>query len=447
MLKNLASIAFILLLITLSWANDDAEKFKIDFPVQEFALDNGLKIFTLEDHSAPVVCFQIWVHTGSKNERPGITGISHLFEHMMFKGSKKYGPEEHANIVQNNGGNLNAYTTEDATVYFENIPPDKLELVISLEAERFANLNLNDETLASERQVVKEERRFRVDDDPYGKASEQLIAAAYTAHPYHWPIVGWMSDLESLTLEDCKNYYRINYAPNNCTAVLVGDFITKDAINLVEKYFGKIPPQELPRKVMTVEPPQTGEKVVYLKRQVNLPIFYAGYHIPEMKNDDLYPLKVLQKIMSDGRSSRLYKKLVYEAQIAQYAGGFVDELEDPGFFYLFLGINLGCDLDSAKAMLFTEIERFGKEPVTDDELQKAKNQLEANFVNGLQTNSHKASIIGNYQVRTGDYRNFLQAPDKFQAVTKDDIMRVAGKYLIADNRTSVIVLPENNQSQ
>jgi zinc protease len=253
--------------------------------------------------------------------------------------------------------------------------------------------------------------------------------------------------LETLTLDDCKEYYRLQYAPNNCTAIIVGDFITKEAVKLVEKYFGSIPSQKLPRKVMTVEPPQTGEKVVYLKRQVNLPIFYAGYHIPEMKNDDMYPLKVLQKIMSDGRSSRLYQKLVYEAQIAQYAGGFVDELEDPGFFYLFLGINIGCDLDSAKEMLFSEIERFGNEPVSDMELQKAKNQLEANFINGLQTNSHKASIIGNYQTRTGDYRNFLQAPNKLQAVTAEDIMRVAKKYLSADNRTSVIVLPENNQSQ
>ncbi len=428
----------------LSYAQESniEKSFDREWDVQEHSLDNGLKILTLEDHSAPVVTFQMWVHTGSRNEHPGITGISHLFEHMMFKGSKKYGPEEHANIVKRNGGNLNAFTSDDVTVYFENIVPDKLELIISMEAERLANLNLTQETLNSEREVVKEERRYRIDEDNFGSMYEQLRANAYMAHPYSWSVIGWMSDIDAITLEDCKKYYRTNYAPNNVTIVVVGDIEVEKTIKWIKKYFGKIPSQEPPQPVRTVEPPQKGERVVYLKRQAQLPMLFAGYHIPEMINDDIYALQVLQKIMSDGRSSRLYKKLVYEEQIALYAGGGILDTEDPGLFFLYLGMNPGYDIDTGKGMLFSEVDRFASEEVTDRELQKARNQLEADFIFGMQTNMRKGLQLGDYQVRGGDYRLLFEAADKYQAVTKDDIIRVAKEYLNPDNRTTVILVPE-----
>ena len=426
-------------------ASDTAgEKSGNTWDVQEHKLQNGLKILTLEDHSAPIVTFQMWVHTGSKNERPGITGISHLFEHMMFKGSKKYGPEEHANIVKRNGGRMNAFTSEDVTVYFENVVPDKLELVISLEAERLANLDIGEGTLTSEREVVKEERRYRVDEDNFGVLYEQLHATAFQAHPYSWSVVGWMSDLDAITVEDCMEYYRINYAPNNVTVVIVGDFHTPDAVKLVEKYYGKIPAQEAPFPVSTVEPPQKGERVVYVKRQAQLPMLLAGYHVPEFNHEDYYPLQVLQKIMSDGRSSRLYKKLVYEAQIALYAGGGLLETEDPGLFYFYLGMNPGYDIDDGKAMLFKEVDRFSSEPVSDRELQKAKNQLEADFIFGMQTNMRKGLNLADYQVRGGDYNLLFGAAEKYQAVTVDDVMQVAKKYLVKDNRTTIILVPDKD---
>lgn len=441
MKKTIVSTALILLFTVFAFAGEGDSKL---WNVQEHKLQNGLKILTLEDHSAPVVSFQMWVHTGSKNERPGITGISHLFEHMMFKGSKKYGPEEHANIVKRNGGRMNAFTSEDVTVFFENVVPDKLELIISLEAERLANLNIREGTLTSEREVVKEERRYRVDEDNFGLLYEHLHATAFEAHPYSWSVVGWMSDLDAIDVEDCMEYYRVNYAPNNVTVVIVGDFHTPDAVESVEKYYGKIPAQEAPYPVSTLEPPQKGERIAYVKRQAQLPMLLAGYHVPAFNHEDYYPLQVLQKIMSDGRSSRLYKELVYEAQIALYAGGGLLETEDPGLFYFYLGMNPGYDLEDGKAMLFKEVERFSTEPVSDRELQKAKNQLEADFIFGMQTNMRKALNLGDYEVRGGDYNLLFGAAEKYQAVTADDIMRIAKKYLVEDNRTTIILVPEKD---
>ena len=434
----LSSIA----LIALAEKVSDKEIIEKSLQVEMHQLGNGLKILTLEDHSAPVVSFQIWVHTGSKNERSGITGISHLFEHMMFKGSRKYGPEEHANIVKRHGGSLNAFTSEDVTVYFENIVSDKLELVISLEAERFANLALSDSMLASEREVVKEERRYRVDNSNFGLVYEELLAKAYDVHPYQWMVVGSMEDISAVSLENCKEYYRVNYAPNNIVAVIVGDFETPDAVKLVKKYFGKIPAQAPPAKVTAVEPQQTVERMSIIRKEAQLPMLIAGYHIPELSHEDIYPLKVLQKILSDGESSRLYQKLVYQEQVARYAGGNVDETENPGMFYVWMGMNKGYDIETGRKMLFDEIDRFAEEPVSEKELQKAKNQLEADFVFGLQTNSRKGMKIGFYQILAGDYEYIFIAPEKFRSVTAEDVMRVANQFLNNSNRTVVILEPE-----
>jgi len=412
--------------------------------VKRDSLQNGLKILILEDHSAPLVSFQMFVHTGSRNEKPGITGISHLFEHMMFEGSKKYGPEEHANIVNRNGGSLNAFTTEDVTVFFENIVSDKLELVVSLEAERLANLDLSEKKLASERKVVMEERRYRVDDNNFGVVNEQLLANAYTAHPYGWNVVGWMSDLESITLKDCQDYHRIHYAPNNVTLVIVGDIDTDQTVKIVDKYFGKLKCQPAPEEIRTVEPAQMGERIAYISKQAQLPMLMAGYHIPPMGHEDIYPLKVLQKILSDGQSSRLYKKLVYDEQVALYAGGDVDEREDPGLFYLYCGMSIGHDIEVGKNMLFGEIDSFAEKPVTDHELEKAKNQLEDDFISRLQTNMSKGMRLGFYEVLLGDYTKIFDEADRLESVTKEDIQRVAKKYLNPDNRTTIILIPENS---
>lgn len=413
--------------------------------IKENYLSNGLRIITWEDHSAPVVTFQISYHVGSVDERPGITGISHLFEHLMFKGSKKIGPEEHSQIVQANGGRDNAFTTNDMTLYFENIAADKLELVISLEAEREANLAITAENLASEREVVKEERRMRTDNSLFGDVNEQLMANAYEAHPYMWPVVGWMSDLNAITLEQCQEYHRIHYAPNNATAVIVGDINTPDVLKLMEKYFGSIPKQEPPAGVSTVEPPQRGERVLYLHRRAQLPMLFAGYHIPAIATEDMPALQVAASILSDGESSRIYQKMVYQDQLALYAGGNVDESQYPGLFNAYCGMNIGKDIEAGKQELFDIIEGLAKNPPTPDELQKAKNQLEAGFIMGLQSNMGKGMQLSSYQNLAGDWRLMFKEPERYRTVTAEKVVEVAAKYLTPNNRTTVIVVPEGGQ--
>ncbi len=413
--------------------------------IEEHFLANGMRVLTWEDHSAPVVTLQVAYHVGSVNERPGITGISHLFEHMMFKGSRKFGPEEHANIVQANGGRLNAFTTNDMTLYYENIAADKLELIISLEAEREANLAITAENLASEREVVKEERRMRTDNNTFGDVIEQLMTNAYVAHPYTWPVVGWMSDLDAITLHDCQEYHRIHYAPNNATAVIVGDFNTLEAIKLMERYFGRIPKQEPPPPVPTVEPAQRGERIIYLHRRAQLPMLFAGYHIPAIATADMPALVMASKILSDGESSRIYQKMVYQDQLALYAGGSADENQFPGLFNAYCGMNIGKDIEEGKKVLFSLIEGLAQNPPTPEELQKAKNQVEADFLLGLQSNMRKGLQLASYQTLANDWRLMFKEPEQYQAVTSEKVAEVAARYFKPENRTTVILIPEKGK--
>ena len=431
------------LFLTLIFSATSGENLNLD--VKEHKLENGLTILTLEDHSAPVVSYQVWFKVGSRNERPGITGISHLFEHMMFKGSKNIGSEEHAKLIQANGGIDNAWTSNDNTTYFENLPSDKLELAVRLESERQVNLNITPENLASEREVVKEERRVSTDNDPAGLLNEQLYAAASPAPPYQWPVLGWMSDLDAITLEDCQNYFRTHYAPNNATVVIVGDFKTDQAVALVKKYYGDMKAQPPGPPVKTVEPQQLGERRVYVHKIAQVSSLSLGYHSPDLNHPDIIPLKVLSQILFSGQSSRMYKKLVYDKQMAISVSGGVDEVIDPGLFYIDASVKPGFTVERIEKELYDELERLKTELVTDRELQKAKNKLEANFYNRLQTVSSKASRLGFYQTIAGDYQKLFSEAEKIQAVTKEDLQRVAKQYLTDKNRTVAILVPEKPQ--
>jgi predicted Zn-dependent peptidase len=414
--------------------------------IEEHYLDNGLRVLTWEDHSAPVISYQVWFDVGSINEKPGITGISHLFEHMMFKGSKKYGPEEHSDIVKAHGGRLNAFTSNDMTVYFENIASDKLELVIALEAERQANLAITAENLASEREVVREERRVRIDNSVFGDMLEQLSANAFLAHPYQWSVIGWMSDIETITLEECREYHRIHYAPNNATVIIVGDFETKEALKLVETYYGAIPSQEEPPPVTTVEPEQRGERRVYVHRFAQLPMLLAGYHIPEITHEDLPVLDIASSILSGGESSRIYRKMIYEDQTALYAGGAADAAQQPSLFYAYCGMKIGREIEEGEKTLFELIEGLADNPPTQEELEKAKNQSEADFIFSMQTNMYKGYNLGYYQTVAGDWREMIEYQKKIRAVTAEQVAAVAAQYLIPNNRTTVILIPETQVS-
>jgi zinc protease len=434
------TLMVVLLLLFLS-----TQGFGQEMKVTETILPNGLKVLLKEEHKSPVVTFQVWYRVGARNERLGKTGMSHLLEHMMFKGSKKYGPKQFSRVVQRNGGNDNAFTSKDYTAYFENIAADRLETAMDLESDRMQNLLLDPKEFLSERDVVKEERRMRYEDDPTQTMVEQMMATAFSAHPYQWPVIGWMADIGNITRDDLEKHYRTYYAPNNATVVVVGDFDRSKTLALVEKYFGGIPRGPEVPKVGAVEPKQLGEKRVKVKQEAELPAIYAGYKVPTLTSADSYALNVLQGILSSGKSSRLYRSLVYDKQIALYAGGdYEDVSRDPNLFYVYAGIMPGKSEDEVERALYLEIDRFKNEPVTDEELQKAKNQAEASFIMSQDSVFYQAMLLGQYET-VANWKLLGAYLDGIRAVKKEDIERVAKRYFSEDNRTVGILVPVKKQ--
>jgi len=402
-------------------------------------LENGLTLLMLEDHATPVVSFQMWVHVGSRDEAR-YTGLAHLFEHMMFKGSDHIAPEEHAKLVQARGGRLNAFTSNDFTVYFEDVPPEALPLVIDLEAERVANLDISLATLTSEREVVIEERRLRTEDSPEGRAFEALMALTFQAHPYRWPVIGWRSDIEKATVAAARAFFDTYYAPNNIVIAIAGDFDPTAARAHIERTFGQLPPSEIPRNP-TEEPEQEGERRATVYFDVRAPLLAAAWHAPPTGHDDGPALDVLSQILSDGRSSRLYRSLVYDKQEALFAQGAYWELVDAGVFYAFAGVRPDADIDAVERDFFAEITRLRDEPVTAEELEKAKRQLEVSLVDGLRTNHALASRIGREYSTFGRIRPLEERMESIRAVTAADVQRVARTYLTDAQRSVVHVVP------
>jgi predicted Zn-dependent peptidase len=406
---------------------------------RETRLSNGLVVLTLEDHATPVVSFQMWVKAGSRDER-WYTGIAHLFEHMMFKGSKRVGPEEHARIVQARGGRVNAYTTRDQTVYHTDVSREHLPLVIELEAERVTNLAITQATLDGEREVVLEERRLRVDDQPDGRALETLLALSFVAHPYRWPVIGWRSDVEAATVEACRDFFGHYYVPNNIVLAIVGDFDAEEALRVVRRSFGRLPPAaEIPRNP-TREPEQRGERRATVEFDLRSPVLAAAWHAPASGHADAEPLDVLSEILSAGRSSRLYRRLVYQEQLALAAEGAYWEMRDAGLFFAFASVRPDARIERVEQVLLEEIARLGERPVSGAELEKAKRQLEVGLVNGLATSRALASRIA-YDVATfGRIRPLEERLSAIQAVDAEDVQRVARTYLAPDGRSVVRVV-------
>lgn len=413
------------------------------FDVKERRLANGMLVLMLVDHATPMVSFQIHFAVGSRNERPGITGISHLFEHLMFRGSKRFGPEEHNQIVQKNGGNSNAYTTTDNTTYYENLPADKLEVAFDIESERLANLAITEENLKTEREVVRNERKLRTVNSPYGIAEESLMAAAFEQHPYQWPVVGWDSDLRALTLADCKEYFRVHYAPNNATVVIVGDFDPERAIALAEKYFGPLEAQQPPPPVVTTEKPQRGERRVVYKKIAQAPALFAVWHIPAWASPDTPAIEVLAAALTQGHSSRFYQRFIKPglAGTADLAVGIFFPTADPSVLELDMTANPGSDLARLEAGAWEEIAAVKRDGLSASDLARAKKQLEAAFFLRMQAVQQRGREIGLLQVRTGDWRRINSRVGSWRSVTNEDVKRIASTYLIEDNRTVVTVVP------
>jgi zinc protease len=405
-------------------------------------LPNGLTVVLSEDHSTPIVHLQIWYHVGSKNERPGRTGFAHLFEHLMFKGSKNVEPEAHTSMVASVGGQSNAYTTDDDTVFWETAPAQYLPLLLWLEADRMATLRIDQDTFKNERDVVKEERRMRVDNQPFGRLNEIILDQAFTVHPYKHPTIGSMADLEAASIEDVRDFYRTYYVPSNATIAIVGDFDSAQALQLVSQYLGRVPKaqHEVPRAIPR-EPPQTKEKRVTLEQPWPLPVVVVAYHITHDGDPDGYPLHIASKVLSDGQSSRIYQKLVYQKQIAVAAFGEAHLIEHPNLFYAVAIVQPGQSTEVAANALIEEVERLKTEPITERELQRTKNQFARDYVLGRESNQQKAMQLAHAIVIHGDVRTADGEFDIFQRITVADVQRVARAYFRAENRLVLTILP------
>jgi zinc protease len=436
-----AAVALALLTID-PGANAAARPPKLDYTMT--TLPNGLQVVLLEDHSTPIVHAEIWYHVGSKNERPGRTGFAHLFEHMMFKGSKNVEPEGHPSWISSVGGQSNAYTTEDATVFWQTFPAQYLPLVLWLEADRMASLRIEENVFQTEREVVKEERRMRVENQPYGRLNEIIYDQAFTTHPYKHPTIGSMHDLEAASVNDVRDFFKTYYVPENATLVLVGDFDTKEAVGLVTQYLGRVPkasrpvPRDIPK-----EPPQTKERRVHLEESWPLPAVVVAHHITFDGHPDSYPLHVASKVLSDGQSSRIYKSLVYEKQIALAAFGGANIIEDPNLFYAVAIVQPGHTTEEAATALIAELDRLKKEAISEAELQQAKNQFARDYILGRESNKEKATTLGHAVVIHNDIKTADGEFDIFMNMTTKDVQRVAQTYFKPENRLVLTIMPKS----
>jgi len=413
---------------------------------RSITLPNGLRAFFVVRHEAPVVNIQVWYHVGSKDDAPGKTGFAHLFEHLMFQGTDNVGPEQFSDYIVRSGGIDNAYTTEDYTVFWETIPSSQLAVALWLEADRMRSLEITDKSFETEREVVKEERRSRFDNQPYGTVIETLYNLAYSVHPYQHTPIGSMEDLDRASVEDIRAFYDTYYVPNNATLAVVGDFDLSEAPSLVSKYFGKIAPGSgLENRRIPQEPPQTSKKTVHAKLAVALPALVAGYHMPADGTPDAYPLRLAARILSDGESSRIYRRLVYDKQIALQAETAGNFTEDPNLFFVLAIMNEGHLPAEAQVEVEAELDRLKNEPVTPQELTKAKNQILRDFVMSRQSVQSLGDELGYAAVVLKD-ANLLDAElDRFLAVTSEDIQRVAKKYFVPENETILEVLPAERE--
>ncbi|MBI1748072.1 MAG: insulinase family protein [Acidobacteria bacterium] len=414
---------------------------KIDF--KDTTLSNGLRVITVEDHSAPVVSLAVTYNVGSRNERKGRTGFAHLFEHMMFKGSENVGPGEHFVQIFTNGGSMNGTTNEDRTNYFETLPANQLDLAIFLEADRMRSLLITKENLDNQRHAVQEERRLGRDNQPYGKSRETLQELLYDNFAYKHSVIGSMEDLNAATVEDVKQFFKMYYAPSNAVVTLVGDFKTDEALVKVKKYFGDIPGQPSPPTVDMTEPEQKAERRTTVEDPLaRLPQITVAYKATPGDTSDFYALQILSATLQSGQSSRLSQKLVKEKELVQSVFGFIAEHRGTGALYITATLQPGRKVEAVEATIYEVIESLKKEPIADWEFQKAKNASRYGFIRSMENSLTRAIMLGQYTVFYNNPDLINHRQDKVAAVKKEDVRRVANKYLNAANRTVVVTLPK-----
>ena len=420
---------------------EDAAEFRRD-AIAVRQLDNGLKVLLYEDHDIPNIAYYTFFRVGSRNERPGLTGVSHFIEHMMFNGSSAFGPGEFDRIMEFNGGANNAFTSDDMTAYTDGFPGAALEKMMQMEADRMRGLLFDPAVLESERGVIASERRLGVENDNDSLLEETVRATAIMAHPYHWGVIGWMSDILSWKRDEINAYFRTYYAPNNAVLIVAGDFDTGAIMELIKKYYAGIPGAAPPPAVSTIEPPQIGTRRVQLRKAAQIPSFLAVYHVPAVSHPDFPALSLLETILLRGESSRLYRRLVNEAQLAISVSGGISQTIDPFLFYIQAKPRPGADLERLEKILEEELGKITSGGITPLEMEKAVNAARTQFYFPLQTIAGKANMLGQAEILLGGYENLFTLVDRFAAVTPAQVQEACRKYLNPDNKTVGTLVPD-----
>ncbi|MDB4942509.1 MAG: Protease precursor [Labilithrix sp.] len=413
--------------------------------VHRFRLGNGLRVLVLVDKSAPVMSYFTWFRVGSRHEKPGKTGLAHLFEHLMFNESEGLKAGEFDRKLEENGAESNAATWLDWTYYYESLPKDRFALAVKLESNRMAKLVLREPQIVSEKEVVANERRMRVDDDVEGIANEVLYKTAFTKHPYHWPTIGWMVDIENFTPDDCVAFYKTYYAPNNATVVICGDVNEKDVLEKVRDAYASIPASIIPEEDTTPEPAQLENREVLLKKPTASEKILLGFHGPALGDADHAALSLLNEVLYGGRASRMYKQLVTTHEVCTELRGWVSTFRDPGLYEMYFTARPGVTRETVLGRVDEELRKVCEEPVTEEELVRAKARLELGLVQSLETASGKAEQIGFNDTVLGDPAAAFRRLEAYRRVSAGELRTAARRYLTLDARTIVHVIPDKSE--
>ncbi|MCH2533040.1 MAG: insulinase family protein [Bdellovibrionales bacterium] len=419
-----------------------AGELDIKFKVEKMTLENGMTVLLHQDNSVPLINYQQWFRVGSKNEKPGLTGLAHFFEHLMFKGTKKYPGESTQRLIQASGGSNNAFTSYDYTGYYETFPSDKLELFMDIESDRMVNLIFDQKEIDSEREVVKEEKRLRYDNSVMGTMYLATLNSVFKVSQYRWPVIGSMKDLNAASMKDFKNFYKTYYSPNNAVVVIAGDIDIEKTKKLVKKYYSKLESQEIPEFKFTPEPTQRSQRVVRIKKDIRAPMIAMAVRAPERDSDEAYAMDILARALGEGKSSRLYKKMVYTSGLASSADSFLWSLKHSGMFALIVQLKPKANVSRSLSYMFTEMDKLVSKGITEKELEKAKNIIISDMVQSLKTISGRARMLAEMEVLYSDYSLIFKELERYEAITVEDVKKVAKKYLTGPKRSIVQILPK-----
>lgn len=418
-----------------------ASALRINFPVIREVLDNGLTVLLVEDHTVPMISYHTWYNIGSRDEREGVTGSAHMLEHMMFQGAKKYSGKDFHRLMEESGIDWNAFTSNDYTGFYMNLPSSKLDLVMDVELDRMSSLVLVEKNLQSEREVVKEERRWRVDNNPMGLLRELTMSTIFKFHPYKWPVIGHMKDIENYDVNTLRQFYETYYVPNNTVLVVAGDFEPNAVMKKIKALYGKLPRKELPPRKPVTEPAQTAQYNAKLRKDVQSTSFNVAYRTVPQGDADMYALDLAATILGSGSSSRLHRRLVYQSAIATSAGASSMTLRDDGLFWVGISMKPGHTQDQALEMVYNEIYRLRNTLVTPEELRKAKTITMKGYVDGLRTIDAKARALAATEITMGSYESLFTDLEKYEAVTAEQVKQVANKYLNQTQRSIIVLEP------